>query len=118
MNETVGLPSGLSRSSTFSCDDDGGAFGGVSNIADHIAAGDGFARFADLFVAADMIGMQVSIDDVADWLGAARRSRSRALQLADGGENLVAHFSESGIHQQNAVGPIDTVMFPPAPASM
>ena len=36
---------------------------------------------------------------------AGRAVRAHALaQLVDGGENLIAHLSETGIHQQNAVG--------------
>src|SRR5207248_8874664 len=52
----------------------------VTDIADYIATIDGAAGLGDLLVAAGVVGMHVSVDDVADGLVG---------ELANGRQNLI-----------------------------
>ena len=53
--------------------EDGSADGGIPDVAGHVAAGERAARGRQLLVAADVIGVRVGVDDVADWLRGRER---------------------------------------------
>ena len=62
--------------------------------AHHVAAGDRLTRFGDLLVSADVIGMNVRVDDIAN----------RPFgHLPDGCQDLVGILLQTSIDKQHAV---------------
>jgi hypothetical protein len=68
--------------------------GDVDEISGYIRASESCAGLTDGVVAARVIGMDVSVQDVLNGLSG---------QLADGGENFVAGAREAGINHQDAL---------------
>ena len=105
--------------------DDRRALAGVGDVAGDVAAGERPAGFRQPFVPADVVGMEVRINNVANRLRRTERiqrilersARFRtpsqvhrrlfrlrhALQLPNRVQHLVAHAGEAGVDEQHAV---------------
>ena len=105
--------------------EDRSADGGIPDVAGHVAAGERTARCRQLLIAANVIGVRVGVDDVADWLGGRerialdddRRPRFGApperppvggriklsLQTLDGLEDRVGFVGRAAVDQEHAV---------------
>ena len=73
---------------------EGRAFGGIGNVAGHIAAGDRGARSSQLFVSCSMVRMKMRVDDVSNW-----SVRYGLRKLLHRGDNLIRHLGRARIHQ-------------------
>src|SRR5204862_6799819 len=74
--------------------DDGSALSSIGNVSSDVTARDRDPRLTDTFIAADMVGISVRVDDVADRLFG---------NLANGGQNFFAQRRCACIHNEYAL---------------
>ncbi len=77
--------------------DDSRALRGIVDVTGDVAASDGFAGLGYLFVATGVIGVNVSVDDVAN------QGTIGISKFADRGQNVITHLRQTRVHQQYAI---------------